>query len=63
MAKSPKKSGEVRDYPVLGAIRNDGEWFAPGDTISMTEDEAAPLIDGGSLGKAIAPAAPAAPTK
>ncbi|WP_457798099.1 hypothetical protein [Methylocystis sp. S23] len=59
MAKAPQKAAVKADgarytYPVLGALLCDGETFDAGDTIEMTAKEAQPLIDGGTLGAALA---------
>ncbi len=68
MARTPKKvkdDSPVHVYPVLGELRHNGEVYDAGDEVEMSEAEAGPLVEGGTLGKfkepAQAPAKPAAP--
>lgn len=51
-----KAVGESRTYRVLDALDRDGEHYGPGDTITLTEDEAAPLIAVSVIGEGGAPA-------
>lgn len=63
MARATKKTKDaspVHTYPVLGPLRHDGEFYEAGDSVEMTEAQAASLIEGGTLGKALPDASPIA---
>ena len=49
-----KPKGGIQAYLVISRLDHDGESFAPGDTVELTQAQAAPL-----LGQAVA--APRAP--
>ena len=58
MAKNETKA----TYPVLSPLNLDGEGYAEGDTVELTESQAAELIQAKVIGEA-APAAAQAPSQ
>jgi len=60
MAK--KSSSPKAAFKVVGHLRFDGDAYQPGETVEMSADEAAPLVESGVL-EVAAPEKPAAPAK
>lgn len=44
--------GEKRSYPVLDVLRHDGDDYGPGDTVDLTDAQAAPLLATKTVGEA-----------
>ncbi len=59
MAKKPQpgKPTQTTTYPVLKAVRHDGDDYAPGEPIDLTDDQADELRRLGIIG-AVPPVAP-----
>lgn len=51
--KTTTTKGLMLTYPVLGKLRHDGERLVEGDTVELTETQAAPLLANGTIGSAI----------
>ncbi len=51
-----KKQDAPKTYTALTAIKHDGENYAKGDTIELTQDQAKPLLERGAVKPFLAPA-------
>ena len=53
-----KKQDAVKTFVALTSIKHDGEKFAKGETIELTQDQASPLLEVGSIKPFLAPTNP-----
>lgn len=49
IGKSESSDGKIADYTVAMYLRHDGEQYAPGETVSLTEGQAKRLVHLGAV--------------